>query len=182
MNAEDAKISRFEREALPHLPRLYPAALRLADDPADADELVEETFARAYEDFGRRPAGTSPLAWLYRILVHLHDTAYRRHDTSGRPAVATAGSVTAAGSVTEEDLERLPDAAVVQALRELPAQDRIAVYLCDVEGFAYRDIARITQTSVGTVTARLRSGRRRLRRLLEIRSRRAGGGVAPGPA
>jgi RNA polymerase sigma-70 factor (ECF subfamily) len=167
----DEPASRFEREALPHLPRLYPAALRMTDDPDDAGELVQETFAHAYREYPHRRPGTDTRAWLYRILLGVH-RATRRRRPGGHGGDAGGHGGDAGGSPAgPEDLERLSDRTVVRALHELPFEDRVAVYLRDVEGFGYDEIATITQAPVGAVVRRLTDGRRLLRRLLERSSR-----------
>lgn len=182
----DEPASRFEREALPHLPRLYPAALRMTEDPEDAGELVQETFARAYQEYPHQRPGTNLRAWLYRILVNLHRATRRGRRTSDRLDVGGAGSAghdaadrgaeglvpaefggSSATSAEREHLERLPSSVVIRALSRLPVNERTAVYLADVEGFGYDEIASITQTPVETVMSCLHEGRRLLRRLLE---------------
>jgi RNA polymerase sigma-70 factor, ECF subfamily len=167
--SEDEAASRFEREALPHLPRLYPAALRMTDDPHDAGELVQETFARASREYPHRRPGTDPRTWLYRILVGLC-----RATRLGRPAGRSGSGGPTGVPVEPDDLERLSGGTVVRALHELPVDDRIAVYLADVEGFGHDDIATITETPLETVVRHLTEGRRRLRDLLERSARTVG--------
>ena len=139
---------RFEREVLPHLARVYRAALCLAGDPDAAEDLVAEAFARAYPAFSRRPSGLSLGAWLHRILVSAHQ------DQRG------AGQPAACGATGDQPARR--------ALRALPEDLRFAVYLADVNGFSYREIAWITGTSTETVAARIREGRGSLRRRLSV--------------
>lgn len=171
---------RFERDALPYLDQIYGGALRLTRNPADAEDLVQETFARAFTNFHQFEEGTNLRAWLYRILTNTYINTYRKQQRQPRRTgagadelsdwqLAEAASHTSNGlkSAEVEALERLPDSRVNQALRDLPEDFRVAVYLADVEGFSYREIADITDVPIGTVMSRLHRGRRRLRRTLE---------------
>ncbi len=169
------RAARFERDALPYRAQLYPTALRMTHNPADADDLVQETFTRAYASFGRFEPGTNLKAWLYRILTNTFITSYRKRQRDPVPtaeiqdwqlAPATCHPSSGLGPADTEVLEHLPDARVTRALRQLPEGFRTAVYLADVEGYAYREIATITGTPIGTVTSRLHRGRRQLRDLL----------------
>ena len=141
------RTERFERQVLPGLDQVYGAALCLTGDPAEAEDLVVEAFARAYEAFLRDQSGTGRHVWLYRILF-----AARREQRPG------AGSAPASATGDRPPVRR--------ALRELPEDLRFAIHLADVNGFSYQEIAEITGTSTGTVTARLRDGRRSLRHRL----------------
>lgn len=175
----------FERDVMPLLDQLYGAALRFTGDRAAAGELVLETCTRAYNAFGSFESGTRLRVWLYRILVDGHlercQQVGRRAgrqctgDMTGRQLVRAGGqNRTGLASAEVQALLRLPGGAVKAAVEELPEELRIAVYLADVEGFAYAEIAYIVGTSPGTVIARLHRGRRRLRELL----RRAAGDLA----
>jgi RNA polymerase sigma-70 factor (ECF subfamily) len=161
----------------PYLDRMYPAALRLARDPEDAEDLVQETFARAYASFRQFEPGTNLNAWLYRILANTFFNTYRKRQREPQqPAaaiedwqVARAEPRTSSGlkSAETQALERLPDSRVKHALQELPESNRIAVYPADVEAFTYQEIADITGTPIGTVMSRLHRGRRKLREVLQ---------------
>ncbi|WP_210584577.1 sigma-70 family RNA polymerase sigma factor [Streptomyces sp. GESEQ-35] len=168
--------ARFE-PALEHLDRLYSAALRMTGHPADAEDLVQETYARAYASFHQFQDGTNLKAWLYRILTTTFLNSCRKQQHRPRRdgttevedwQLARAASHTSTGlrSAESEALDHIPDADVEAALRAIPEDFRIAVYLAYVEGFAVREIADIMRTPVGTVLSRLYRGRTQLRELL----------------
>ena len=179
------RTARFERDAMPLLDQLYSAAMRLTHNPQDAEDLVQDTFAKAYASFHQYQDGTNLKAWMYRILTNTFINLYRKKqreplqsDADGVEdwQLVRAEAHTSRGlrSAETEALDHLPDADVKKALQELPSDFRMAVYLADVEGFAYKEIAEIMDTPIGTVMSRLNRGRSMLRTLLQDYARERG--------
>ena len=174
---DEERSARFEREALPFLDQLYGAAMRLTRNPADAEDLVQETYAKAYGSFHQFKAGTNLKAWMYRILNNTFISSYRKKQREPQKYDAgeledwqeyAASTHDSKGmrSAESEALSALPDQEIRDAMAALPEDRRMAVYLADVEGFAYKEIAAILEIPLGTVMSRLHRGRSQLRELL----------------
>lgn len=184
----EQRAARFERDALPFLDQLYGAALRMTRNPSDAEDVVQEAYAKAFSAFHQFKPGTNLKAWLYRILTNTYINSYRKKQRqpleSGDAEVedwqlARAEQHTSSGlrSAEMEAMDRMPDSVVTDAMAQLAPDFRMAVYLADVEGFSYKEIAEIMGTPIGTVMSRLNRGRTQLRTLLADHAATFGIGV-----
>jgi RNA polymerase sigma-70 factor (ECF subfamily) len=181
-----ADQATFADLAMEHMGSLYTAALRMTRNPADAEDLVQETYLKAYRAFNTFQEGTNLKAWLYKILTNTFINSYRSRKRRPEQSVLylyrRLGGLEAAAagrSAEEEVLDSFTDAEVKNALESLPEQFRLAVLLADVEGFSYKEIADIVGVPIGTVMSRLHRGRKALQKaLFEFGMER--GLVAPG--
>ena len=182
-----ADPATFEAQAMEFMPSLYTAALRMTHNPADAEDLVQETYLKAYRGFGGFQEGTNLKAWLYKILTNTFINSYRakkrRPDESDLEDVEDLylyrrlgglEGATAGRSAEEEVLEHFTEAEVKEAIDSLPEQFRLAVLLGDVEGFSYKEIAEILDIPIGTVMSRLHRGRKALQKRLYEFGRKRG--------
>ena len=180
--------ARFESEALQFTNQLYAAALRYTKDPHDAEDLVQDTYAKAFVSFHQFEPGTNLKAWLYRVLTTTFINTYRKEQrrpqltdgevTDWQIADAASHSSDLGKSAEDEVLENLPDGDVKRAMAELPEEFRLAVYYADVEGYAYKEIAEILGIPAGTVMSRLHRGRKLLRTALQEYAKSRGFGGA----
>jgi RNA polymerase sigma-70 factor (ECF subfamily) len=181
---DPALRERFEREVLPLLPNLYSAALRMTRNPADAEDLVQETYLRAYRGFSGFEEGTNLRAWMYRILTNTFINSYRKKQREPVTVLEDVldewylfdklGESGVEPSAEAEVIRSMPDEDVQKALEALPEGFRLAVLLADVEGFSYKEIAEILGIPIGTVMSRLHRGRRALEKALWERVRERG--------
>ena len=179
---------RFEAEALPLLDQLYGGALRMTRNPQDAEDLVQETYLKAYKSFHSFTPGTNLKAWLYRIMTNNYINSYRKakrrptessaDDLSDFQLYTTAGhDSTGLESAEVAALKDMPDSTISEAMNDLPDDYRMVVYYADVEGLAYKEIAEIMDTPLGTVMSRLHRGRKLLRKALKDVAREQGIGL-----
>ena len=177
------RAARFERDAVPYRRQLYAAALEMTRNASDAEDLVQETFARAYASFHQFRPGTNLRAWLYRIEANTFLNTCRKRKRE--PLQVLSGGLhedlpactrtvsPPTQSAEAEALEPLADSDILCALRELPEEFRAVVYLADILGYRHKEVARIMRTPVGTVMSRLHRGRTRLRQRLAAYSPQA---------
>ena len=180
---------RFERDALVFMDQLYAAALRYTKNPEDARDLVQDTYLKAFNSFHQFEDGTNLRAWLYRVLTTTFINTYRKDQRRPQLAsgeledwqLAEAQSHTSdlGKSAEMEALENLPDSDIKRALQEIPEEFRIVVYLADVEGFSYKEIAGIVEIPAGTVMSRLHRGRKLLREKLADYAKELGYSTEP---
>jgi len=171
-----ARHADFEQQVRPYMGQLYPAALRMTRNPADAEDLVQDTLAKAYTAFGQYTPGTNLRAWLHKILANTFINTYRKRKRE--PAIAPGADpasdwhatsdplAPAARSAEAEALDRITDTTILDALRELPPEFRTTIWLADVEGYPYREVAALMGTPLGTVMSRLHRARGKLRHTL----------------
>lgn len=178
------RTKRFERDALQYMNQLYAAAMRYTKNPEDAQDLVQDTYAKAYTSFHQFEPGTNLKAWLYRVLTTTFINTYRKDQRRPQTTdseledwqLAAASSHTSDQGKSTEDvvLENLPDSDIKNALAQIPEEFRMVVYLADVEGFSYKEIADIVGVPTGTVMSRLHRGRKQLREKLSDYARELG--------
>lgn len=177
-DSDEQLLERFERDALPLLDQLYGAALRMTRNPADAQDLVQDAYMKAYQAFGSYKPGTNLKAWMYRILTNTYINQYRKAQrrpqetsdetvTDWQLADSASHDSTGLRSAEIEALQRIPDTRIQDALMGLSDDYRMVVYYADVEQLPYREIAEIMDTPIGTVMSRLHRGRKQLRAKLK---------------
>jgi RNA polymerase sigma-70 factor, ECF subfamily len=197
-----ADQATFPEQAMPFMSQLYAAAMRMTRNPSDAEDLVQETYLRAYRGFGSFQEGTNLKAWLYKILTNTFINMYRAkqrrpgqsdldemEDWALYQRVGGLEAVAANRTAETEVLDAIPESEVKAALENLPEQFRMAVILCDIEGFAYKEIAEILDIPIGTVMSRIHRGRKLLQKelwgwaaehgLLPDEATASGGSTAP---
>lgn len=172
-----ADQANFEADAMQFAPQLYSAALRMTRNPADAEDVVQETFLKAYRAYDSYREGTNLKAWLYRILTNTYINKYRKQQR--RPSEVELGELQdlylykrlgeasgAAQSAEADMLDEFVDSDVIEALESLPETFRLPVLLADVDGFSYKEIAEMLDIPIGTVMSRLHRGRKALQKKL----------------
>jgi RNA polymerase sigma-70 factor (ECF subfamily) len=179
------KLASFEQQALPLMPQLYGAALRWTRNPSDAEDLVQETFAKAYAAWDKFQQGTNLKAWLFRIMTNTHINLYnKRNKDQAKTAlddledwqVGSGESITSSTnrSAELEALDNLPAKVIRDAMDQIPDEFRMVVYYAVVEGLPYAEIAEVMDTPVGTVMSRLHRGKKLLRTLLQDYAKQEG--------
>lgn len=177
MKDKSAKLKTFEEQALPLMPQLFGAALRWTRNPSDAEDLVQETFAKAYVAWDKFEQGTNLKAWLFRIMTNTHINLYnKRSKDQAKTAldeledwqIGGGESLTSVSTRSAESvaLDNMPATVIKSAMDELPDEFRMVVYYAVVEGLPYAEIAEVMDTPVGTVMSRLHRGKKMLRTLL----------------
>ena len=185
---DDELAARFERDAVPLLAGFYPQAMKLTRNRIEAEDLLQETAAKAFAGFHGFRDGTNLGGWLYRILLNTHITGYRKQQrrpaqwltdeiTDGQLLAEARHSSSGLRSAEDQVLDLLGDTDVREAMRQLPEKLRTAVYYADIEGRRFKEIAAITDVPIGTVMSRLHRGRHRLRSLLAEVARDRGYGL-----
>jgi RNA polymerase sigma-70 factor, ECF subfamily len=174
-----ADQANFEQDAMQYARQLYSAAMRMTRNPSDAEDLVQETFLKAYRAYHTFEEGTNLKAWLYRILTNTYINKYRKD--SRRPSEVDLGSVedlylyrnigseeSAEAARTTEDrvLDGLVESDIKKAVEDLPENFRLPVLLADLEGFSYKEISDILDIPIGTVMSRLHRGRKAMQKSL----------------
>lgn len=189
---ERAKLERrFTRDAMPYLDQMYGAAMKMTRNPQDAQDLVQETFLKAFTGFAGFTEGTNLKAWLYRIMTNAYINTYRKRQREPHLGAvdeledwqlgdAESATAMSSRSAEAEAIDRTPATVVTEALNALPEDFRIVVYIADVEGFSYQEIADIIERPIGTVMSRLHRGRARLRSSLGGYAREQGFGLDAG--
>jgi RNA polymerase sigma-70 factor, ECF subfamily len=175
-NVTPDRKTLFEQDVVPFMGQLYPAALRMTKNPSDAEDLVQETIAKAYAAYHQFRPGTNLRAWLHRILANTFINGYRKRRREPIQASSTdfqedwqtsADRLTPpVRSAEAEAMDRLADSDILRALRDLPEDFRMTIYLADIEGYPYREVAEMMGTPIGTVMSRLHRGRSKLRNKL----------------
>ena len=174
---DDELAARFERDAVPLIAAFYPQAMKMTRNRTEAEDLLQETAAKAFAGFHGFRDGTNLGGWLYRILVNTHISDYRKQQrrpaqwltdeiTDGQLLAEARHSSSGLRSAEDHVLDQLGDNDVRQALQQLPEKLRTAVYYADIEGRRFKEIAELTEAPIGTVMSRLHRGRHRLRFLL----------------
>lgn len=181
--------ARFEEEALPLLDQLYGGALRMTRNPQDAEDLLQETYLKAFKAFGSFKEGTNLKAWLYRIMTNTYINTYRKKQrqpaqtpteeiTDYQLYTTSSHDSTGLRSAEVEALQNMPNGRISEAMNQLSDDYRMVVYYADIEGLAYKEIAEIMDTPLGTVMSRLHRGRKQLRELLKDVARDKGIGLS----
>ena len=179
--SDDERRDLFESQVMPEIDRMYGAAIRYTRDPVEAQDLLQETVAKAFSSFQQFQQGTNLRAWLYRILHTTYISMYRKKQRRPQETLHDAtddfsfyDEARTGASAEYEVLSRITDDEIKQALADLPESFRMAVYLADVEEFSYKEIAEIMDTPIGTVMSRLHRGRKALQKALADYARARG--------